>query len=335
MAEVGTEFLSLLELSKRLDPDGTPAAIVELLAKKIPLMSFLKFIPGNLPRGHEATVRTGLPDSYWRIVNRGVARSHGTTAKIVESLGERTGRSELDKAAAEHGGNLAVNRLFEAKGHMMSVGHGINDGLWYGNSSITPEQPNGFMMRMSDLSAGNGGQIVDAGGTGGDNTSIVLLKTGPGLFGFYPQGSQAGIQHIDEGLTSIIDPDDANLMMPGYREWFIANAGTMLRDWRHAARVANIDVPDLQENATPADILQFMTYLTHRVEGIYEMGADESAGIFMNPTCFEMLDVQRQDRVKDGGGITWGDVDGKPVPYFRNIRIYEDDSILDTEERVV
>jgi len=52
---------------------------------------------------------------------------------------------------------------------------------------------------------------------------------------------------------------------------------------------------------------------------------------YMNRTCFEMLDIQRRDDVQVGGQLTYQLVDGKSVPYFRDIPIRKCDALLENE----
>ena len=47
-----------------------------------------------------------------------------------------------------------------------------------------------------------------------------------------------------------------------------------------------------------------------------------------------MLDIQRMDAVKAGGGLTYENVDGKVVPHFRGIPIKLVDQLLETESAV-
>jgi len=54
----------------------------------------------------------------------------------------------------------------------------------------------------------------------------------------------------------------------------------------------------------------------------------------MNRTIFQFLDEQRYDGVKAGGGITYENVDGKAIPFFRGIPIKITDALLETEANI-
>ena len=66
MAALNATKLTLLDWAKRLDPSGKTAAIVELLMQTNDILEDIIWVQGNLPTGHQTTVRTGLPTVYWK-----------------------------------------------------------------------------------------------------------------------------------------------------------------------------------------------------------------------------------------------------------------------------
>lgn len=333
MATLGHTVLSLADISKTLDPNGSPAMIAEMLSQKIPVMQDMKWREGNLLHGHQVTIRTGLPTVYWRIVNRGVLPSASTSAQITESCGEAVTMGEMDKSVAETGGNLAANRANESKTHIMAMGQEVSSTIWYGNASVSPEEMNGIAVRYSSSTANSADNLILAGGAGSDNTSIYLINWGENVFGIFPKGSQAGLEHIPKDLETIEDVNAvAGTRMLGYRDYFYWKAGLVVKDWRYAARAANIDVSLLQGNSSPADLYDLMTFMTHRVEGLEE--GDGTPVFYMNRTVAEMLDVQARDNVKTGGQLSYSVVEGKRILTFRGIPIKVTDSILDSETLV-
>jgi hypothetical protein len=52
---------------------------------------------------------------------------------------------------------------------------------------------------------------------------------------------------------------------------------------------------------------------------------------YMNRTCAQMLDIQREAAVKAGGGLTFDNVDGKVRMSFRGIPCRIVDALLETE----
>ena len=66
MSALAASHPTLLDLAKRLDPDGKIDVIAEILTQENPILEDLSFVEGNLPTGHRTTIRTGLPTPTWR-----------------------------------------------------------------------------------------------------------------------------------------------------------------------------------------------------------------------------------------------------------------------------
>ena len=99
---------TLLDVSKTLDPNGSTAAVAELLSQENEMLMDMPWFEGNLPTGHRITTRTGLPDVIFRKLNGGVPPSKATTAQLDEACGILEARSEIDKDLAMLNGNTEV-----------------------------------------------------------------------------------------------------------------------------------------------------------------------------------------------------------------------------------
>lgn len=244
MATIGTNLLTLADWAKRLDPNGTTADIVELLSMTNHILTDMLFKEGNLPTGDRTTVRTGLPTVAWRLLNKGIAKSKSTTAQIDESCGILEARSEIDKDLCELNGNQASFRLGEAQSFIEAMNKEMAETLFYGNSGTAPEEFTGLSIRYSSLSAANGQNILSAGGSGSDNSSVWLVCWGANTaYGIFPKGSKAGLIHEDLGLIDALDAD--NNKFRAYADWWQWKCGLALRDWRFVSRISNIDISDL------------------------------------------------------------------------------------------
>ena len=182
MSAVGTSVLTLVDWAKRLDPNGKTAAIAEMLAQSNDILDDMSFVEGNLPTGHRSVIRTGLPTVYWRLINQGIPPSKSTTAQVDESTGMLEAYSEVDKDLAMLNGNTASFRLSESQAFIEAMNQEMAQTIFYGNSSTAPEEFNGLAVRYSSLSAVNGQNIINGGGSGSDNSSIWLVAWGPKPF---------------------------------------------------------------------------------------------------------------------------------------------------------
>lgn len=329
---LSTGALTLADWAKRLDPSGKVSDIVELLAQSNEILPDMQWIEGNLPTGHRNTMRTGLPAVAWRLINAGVLPSKSTTAQIDEQAGILEAWSEVDVALAKLNGNTAAFRLSEARAFIEAMNQEMAQTLFYGNGGLAPEEFTGLAPRYSSLAAGNGANILDAGGTdAADNTSIWLTAWSPEtVSGIFPKGSMAGIEHDDYGEVTVqVTQGVAGQRMRALQERWVWNAGIQLADWRYVVRIANIDVSNLS-GASGADLIDLM-------ENALEIlpNALGKPVFYMNRTVARFLRRQERGDVTSGGGLTFENVEGKRVMDFGGVPVRRVDAILNTEARVV
>ncbi len=178
MATLASSALTLSEWATRLDPGGKPAAVIELLGQTNEMLTDMLWMQCNDGAGHKTTVRTGLPTATWRLLNYGVQKSKSTTAQVRDSTGMLEAYSEIDKALADLNGNTDEFRMGEDMAFIESMNQGMQGTVVYGNTTTAPERFTGLAPRFSSLSAPNGGNIVNAGGSSNTNTSIWLIGWG-------------------------------------------------------------------------------------------------------------------------------------------------------------
>jgi len=330
MATLSTTVLTLTDWAKRIDPDGKISAVAELLNQTNDILTDMLFVQGNLETGERVTVRTGLPVAAWRLLNQGIAPSKSSTAQITEQCGMLEARGQVDKDIAELASDLAGFRLSEATPHMESMNIEMAQTVFYGNSGLAPEEFTGLAPRYSALSgAGNSSNVLNAGGTGSDNSSIWLLVWGPQtVYGIFPKNSKAGLIHEDLGLEDAFDASGNRFR--AYLDWWQWKNGIAVKDWRYAVRICNIDISNLVAQSAAADLIELMIKAIHRIP-FMSMGRPV---FYMNRTCFQMLDIARRADVIAGGGLTYDKVDGIATPSFRGIPIRKCDALIETEAAV-
>lgn len=331
MAVLNAYVQTLADYIKKLDPNGQIAPVAELLNQTNECITDFLWKEGNTPTGHQVGVRTGLPTVYWRLANQGIPSSKASSAQILESCAVLESQSVVDKLIAELGGNLAANRLDEAVAHIEAIGQELASTFFYG-AATNPEEFIGLAARYSSLTAVNGQNIINAQGSGSDNTSIYLVGWGNNsIYGIYPKGTQAGLEREDVGLTTVQTSTTVGAgSLRAYEEWFRWRCGIALKDWRYVVRIANIDISNLVAKSSAADLIELMIKAIHRIPNI----ASVNPVFYMNRTCFQMLDIARRDDVVSGGGMTFENVDGKVQYSFRGIPIRKCDVLLETEATV-
>jgi hypothetical protein len=329
MATLSAIHPTLLDVTKRLDPDGKIDTIAELLSQTNEIIDDMVWIEGNLPTGHRTTVRTGLPAPTWRKLYGGVQPTKSLSAQITDSCGMLEAYAEVDKALADLNGNSAAFRLSEDRAHIEGMNQEFASTSFYGNEGTEPEAFTGFAPRFNDQSATNGENILTSAATpdSTDNTSIWLVVWGANtVHGIYPKGSKAGLSMNDKGQVTVESIDGAGGRMEAYRTHYRWDVGLSVRDWRYVVRI-NIDQEDLVKNAASGpDLIDLMTDAIERIPSL-SMGRP---AFYANRTVKSFLRRQIMNKV-GSSTLTMEQVAGKHVTMFDGIPVRRCDSILNTE----
>lgn len=331
MATLAANKHTLLDVAKSLDPDGSTAAVAELLSQENEILMDMPWVEGNLPTGHRVSVRTGLPDVTWRKLNQGVAASKSRLAQIDEACAILEARCEIDKDLADLNGNSSSFRLQEAKAFIESMNINFASNLFYGDTTLTPERFIGFAPRFGDLSGPeNADNIIDAAGTGSDNASIWLIGWGENtVHGIYPKGSNAGLMHRDLGEGDAFD--SSNNRFRAYMDQYQWKCGLAMKDWRYVVRIANIDVSDLTKNAgSGADVIDLMTQALEKIHSLTGV----TPVFYMNRRLRSFLRRQTVNKVASST-LSYDMVGGKPALMFGEVPVRRVDALNIAEARVV
>jgi hypothetical protein len=334
MALLPAGALTLADWAKRQDPDGKIPAVAELLSQTNEILEDAVFQEGNLPTGHRVVIRTGLPDVYWRSINQGVPTSKSTTAQVDEACGILEARSHVDVELAKLNGNTAQFRLSEDFAFLEAMNQVQARTMFYGNPAVDPRQYLGLAPRYGTISgAGNAQNIIDAGGTASNNTSIYLVVWGENtVFCPFPKGSQAGLMHQDLGEESV--PDSSNNFYQALRTLYQWKNGLVVKDWRYVVRICNINTANLVSESSAADLVKLMSRALDRVPNLNA----GRAAFYMNRTVHSMLRIQGLNKSQNAVTIDAAmDQFGNPSRWanFEGVPLRRTDQLLNTEARVV
>ena len=347
MATIGSIALTYADWAKRLDDGYRIASIIELLSQTNEILDDMLVVEGNLPTGHKTTVRTGLPQATWRLLNTGVPNAKSTTAQIVDTVGNLETYSVIDKDIADLNGNTAEFRLSEVKAFLEGMSQQVAATLIYGNQHVNPERFTGFAPRYSTVNTANSQtafNVLDAGGTSNTNTSMWIHTWGMDTaHATFPKGKITGLQHRDMGEWPVLD--SAGNTYQAYRDHFKWEIGYVLRDWRYVVRVANIDVTQLT-GVSAANLINVL------VRGLYRLPTAPAQAtaiqtsdtpevranqgrviIYGNRILRTYLDLQAMN--KTNVLLRLEEFQGKVITTFRGVPVRTVDAILNNEARVV
>ncbi len=326
---IGTNVVTLADWATRVDPEGKIPVIVEMLAQKNEIISDMHWQEGNLPTGHRIIQRTGLPTVMARSINQGIPPSKSTTTPVDETTASLEGFLEIDKDIVELNGEDAAFRMSEADAFIESMNQGFANMMIYADPTLAPAVMRGLAPRYN-LSTGYSGQnILKGGGSASVNTSIWLVVWGPAsVYGIFPKGSQAGLEHRDMGLQVVENVAGiGGARMLAYREHWQWKCGLAVADWRYIVRICNIDTT-ITSNNIAADLISLMSRAIDRIPSL----TAGRAAFYMNRTMFSILKIQALAKSNYALSVEEGLTQ---IEYkFLGIPLRKTDQILNTEATV-
>lgn len=335
--------LTLLDAAMKADSTGKTADIVNMLAATNEILDDALWIEANSKTAHKTTILTGLPEATWTRLYRGPQPTKSTRVGITDTCGRLEVENMVERELLKLADNPGEYRIQEAFASMEAMSQKMASHLFYGSEAETPESFNGLAIRYNDLSAPSGSNVVDAGGTGTDNTSIWLVTWGiQSVHMIYPQNTMAGIEHIPLEDQRVSDGHGGTYLAAVDR--FVWRPGLSVRDWRRVVRIANIDVSDLGTGSA-ADLINLMVDAVYklpttggRATGTTKTDDPTIQGLMGKPVFYAnntvLAALDKQARSANNVYLTVREVDGAPMTSFRGIPIRRCDAILDTEARV-
>ena len=332
MATLGNSFIDLIDIYKQQDGMGQFNPVIEMLMEMNPILEDAIAVECNKGTTHLHTVRTGLPSVTWGRLYQGIPNSKGKTAQVEDTTGFVEGLSTVDKRLLDLSTNEGAVRLSEAQAFLEAMSNEVGSKVFYGNSASDPEEFMGLAPRFNDLSAANGGQIIDAGGTGADNTSIWFVTWGDNQCNLlYPKGTQAGVQREDMGEQRVTD--GSGNAYYAKEEKFTWHVGMAVKDWRYVSRIANIDISDMA--AGTVALYDFMRKAYYKLQNRRVAGG--KIAIYCNRDVLEALDSLATNAGATDSFVRLKtmEIEGKEITTYRGIPIRESDAIINAEARVV
>lgn len=348
MAVRNEKIPTLLDLVNSQNPDGSSAQIAEVLQKSAPIMDDMSWKQGNLQEGDRVHVRTAKAAAYWRRINQGIQPSKGQSRAKDETAALLESRGQVDRELAVLSGNPAEYRRKQGIPHIEGMHDEFVETLIYGNEFFNDTEFTGFMPRYNELA---NSQVIDAGGTGTNLRSILLVGWGEDyVTGIVPKGTEMGLHHFDETANKspgsdgypVGDPVEDGIT-PGstylaYRDRWQWRCGLAIPDPRYVVRIANIDLDALELDAL-ADGGPYLEMLM--LEAEERLGAGNDVLSRVNASFYLPRELatwaRKQNTVnKAKTNFMWSEVGGQRVTAFGGqIPVRRLDAMNVDEQRVV
>jgi hypothetical protein len=337
MAVINQLSLSLADAAKRTDPDGKIASIIEMESQRNEWIQDVLTMECNDGSGHKTTVRTGIPQATWRMLNAGVPATKSHTAQVRDTTGMLETYSEVDCVLADMSGDARAFRASEAMAFVEGMTQQVTETFFYGNTNINPERFLGLTPRFSTIQtavADSADNVVDGGGDGSTNSSLWFVTWGDDTCHMiYPKGTTAGLQHRDLGEdTKVV----SNTQYQVYRDHFKWNCGLTVRDWRYIVRLANLESGAAEVDridASAATLSAFIFKLTEAHERMYNQRGGGRTVIYCNRYVRMALRKAIFEKIA-GSTLQMTQVGGQEVLMFMGMPVRLVDQLLKTEARV-
>lgn len=338
MATLGSTYLDLIDLYKRTEDGGQIATVIELLKQQNPILDDAIAMQCNMGATHRHTIRTGLPSVAWGRLYQGVPQSKSRTQQVDDTTGFVEALSTIDTRLLQLSKNEGALRLSEASSFLEALNQEMATGIFYHDTATTPEKFKGLGARYNVYGTGSsttdGGianQVIHAGGSGADNTSIWFVTWGDNATHLlYPEGTKAGVQREDKGEQRVTDGSGNPYYVK--EEKFTWHLGLAVKDWRYNARICNIDVSDVQ--AGTVDLYKFMRKAYYKLQSRRIPGGKQA--IYLNRDMLEALDALATNKGSADNFVrlTPKEIEGQEVLTYRGIPLRETDALLNTEALV-
>lgn len=340
MAAKGQYLLTLADVAK--SQNKQIGKVAEVLIKKNSALTDITYMEMNEGTSHKEDIRSALPEVYYRKANQPIPSGKSTTEERTFSGTQFESKSQIDKAVASRGGldRIGYNRWNQAQGHLQAHSQELGNLLVYGSPVTGNRKTAGLFDIYSTVNSSEetSKQIVDAGGTGSDNCSMLKVHWGDlSVFGIYPKGTTAGLTREDKSAGGKevqiqgIDQNGNPGTYWGFEEYFTTNHGLVVKDFRQAVRIANIDVSNLQTGINAADLYDLMVSAEYKIDSL-----ENGMGVwYCNRTIMAALDKQATSKVSAGAGLSYENYQGQRVLMFRGCPIRLMDCMVNSEARVV
>ena len=337
MGELNNMYPTLLDIARRKDPNGKVDKIAEMMTQTNEILLDMPFYEGNLETGHKSTIRTGLPSGTWRKLYGGVLPGKSTTTQVTDTCGMLENYAEIDKDLAELNGNAGAFRASEDRAFIEGMNQQMAETLIYGDTDVNPERFLGLAPRYNTISTDEtniGFNVINGGGSDSDNTSLWLVVWGPDtVFGIYPKGSKAGLQHKDLGeQTKTLSDGSMYQVLRAHYQW---KNGLVVKDWRYIVRIANLDKSAMatagEQTDTAPNLINRMIEAIERIPN-FGMGKAVFYGNRYAKSCLRKqlkncAELNLED-VMGAGGIVRKELTFGGIPIRRVDQILNNESVI-------
>lgn len=320
MASETFAVMNVYEQAKRLDPDGRPAKIAEILNRIDSIMRDAPMVEANDQNSHVNTVRYGLPVPSIRRINEGAELTVSETKQLREELMLLEDWVRIDEKILEMQTDRKRFRYNELVSHLEGMKQAFQDNFWYGNAGEIGEIT-GLSTRYNSKALSN---VVSGGNTGGASAWLIEWgETKAHLL--YPRGSSAGIEDEDKGKITIWKSDKP---FDAYVNKVRTQFGVNVVDARCVRRIGDLD----PSPAAADDSLMHTEQINLVIAQMNELpNAGQGAIMYVNRALKAQIDIMAYQKANAAFGYAMDEITGRRVTTFFDMPIHVSEALLSTE----
>lgn len=322
MATLTGEY-TLTDIKSMHDPDGNVAKVIDVLSEVNGVMEDAIWMEANDMTSHVVTQALTDDVGSAGVINEGVPYEEVKTKQIREQMEIFESYSRVDERLISKSKSPELVRSQKNMQHVRGMGKNWHKRFFYGDQSESPANVNGLASRFNDLGMDN---VVGAGGSGSDTTSIWLVQWGEeGLHLVYPRGEATIIEEEDMGKQLVSDTKGVYTALVSH---YMINWGMVVSDERAVQRIANIETSGTSNIFDEDDLINAINRLP-------DPNNLERTRIYVNRSVRSQMQVALKDKTNvyytmdDGNGLSGG-----PVLRFQGIPVKLVDKLLATETAI-
>jgi len=334
----GTTVRTLADWGSFFKANGQIHNIIELMDQTNNILEDILFKEATDLDGNRTALRVKIPTVFYRRLYRGIDVSKSEVSVVKDPVAMIEARAMIDVLLLElHSSQAAAYRQAEAKAFLEAMRQEVATALFYGNVKSNPDGIHGLDPRYAYNDAPN---VIDAGGTGNQNTSIWGIVWGENeAHGIFPKDSKMGLNH--KVLPEQDAYDDQGKAFRAVGDLFTWHFGLSVRDWRTVVRICNIDSTKLELRKSDPDFID-LHRLTIKAKNKIPVEKLGRMRWYVNSDVMTALELQASDagnvnlqyRVEDApkGGPMFK---SRTITELHGCPIRRCDAILTTEEALV
>ena len=346
MANQSANYPTLIDVARRLNPSGSiETEVVEASNIVNQVLADAYWMECNDGSSHVTTVRNLLPTVARMRAYKGYTPSKSVTYQAASATGSVGVMSQIDERVLRVQTDQEAFMVSESFPAIESLNQTVASDIFYANSKTDADSPMGLGPQFSAHSGTDitksSYNVIDGGGTGNTNTSIWLIGWGNRtVHMIYPKGTVGGIKHENRGKLHADDGNGGTIFLWTHTwDW---SYGVVVRDWRFAIRICNIDIASIMAGAAnQVDIMKLMVQGYNKARRFMSPGTAPVNtpmatrwAFYANNDVISYLDTQTYAKISNRMIDYKDDVTGKNVLTFRGIPIRDCEAILDTEATV-